>query len=170
MERTEPWLVESANVFLNNFVKKNGLVLEYGMGGSTIWFLKNGFILNSIEHDEGWYEKITKYCYENIYDAKLNSQLVERPYNDACPKNYLFFDIILVDGRDRVKCIESSMKLLRQGGILILDNSEREYYQKGIDMMNGWDRMDFKQEQPDKYGFTYPNWTTSIFIKPYVDK
>ena len=36
--------------------------------------------------------------------------------------------------------------------------------------MKDWNRIDCKQNRPDKYGFTYPNWTTSIFIKPDVDK
>ena len=76
------------------------------------------------------------------------------------------FHIIIVDGRDRVLCVQSSLPKLKSGGWLILDNSERPEYGAAIDMMAGWNRIDFRQMRPDKYNFTYPDWTTSIFIKP----
>jgi len=47
-------------------------------------------------------------------------------YIDNFPDNY--FDIILIDGRSRPSCIFHSINKIKKGGLLILDNAEREYY------------------------------------------
>lgn len=47
-------------------------------------------------------------------------------YIDKFPDNY--FDIVLVDGRSRPSCIYHSINKVKKGGLLILDNAEREYY------------------------------------------
>lgn len=41
-----------------------------------------------------------------------------------------FFDVVLVDGRARPSCIVESIKKVKIGGYLIVDNTEREYYLK----------------------------------------
>lgn len=38
------------------------------------------------------------------------------------------FDVVLVDGRARASCLQHSIPKLRSGGLLILDNAERDYY------------------------------------------
>jgi len=59
--RTEPWLTEEANRILDLIIQngKNLRVFEYGMGASTIWFLKqkNVALLHSVEHDP-WQQKL----------------------------------------------------------------------------------------------------------------
>lgn len=39
-----------------------------------------------------------------------------------------YFDIVLVDGRSRPSCIKHSVNKVKKGGLLVLDNAEREYY------------------------------------------
>lgn len=39
-----------------------------------------------------------------------------------------YFDIVLIDGRSRPSCISHSLKKVKKGGLLILDNAERKYY------------------------------------------
>ncbi len=39
-----------------------------------------------------------------------------------------YFDIVLVDGRSRPACLMHSINKVKTGGLLILDNAEREYY------------------------------------------
>lgn len=174
MNRTEPWLVEEANIHLQKKLddfKYTAKVLEVGMGSSSLYFLARAELLVSIEHDPKFYYQlyylIIMLCAFGKPGPYPKLILADRPYNnkiDELENN--FFDIILIDGRDRVKCIESAIPKLKSGGWLILDNSERPYYQRGIDLMQGWERRDYYQPEPDKYGFTYPDWKTSIFIKP----
>jgi len=166
---TEPaiWLLEH---FLTEGKKASGLrtckAFEFGMGSSTVYLTRHCLSLISVEHNKDWYDKtckiISDYQYDNFhgyYEPMPYNKIIEM-YKDAV------FDLIIVDGRNRVKCIASSIPKLKPGGWLILDNSEREYYKPGIDLMADWNRIDCRQNHPDKYGFTYPSWTTTIFIKP----
>lgn len=45
---------------------------------------------------------------------------------DKFPNGY--FDIVLIDGRSRPSCLLHSIKKVKKGGLLILDNAERDYY------------------------------------------
>ena len=49
------------------------------------------------------------------------------------------YDYISVDGRARVACLERALPLLKpQGGVLMLDNSDRKYYQRAFDVVPSW--------------------------------
>lgn len=166
IERKEPWLTEDANKILAHLVDthKDLTVFEFGSGASTIWFSKQKNIkqLVSCEHNKEWNEKV----WMHVNRAKLDFYyLRDLPYNNII-KDFKFntFDIILVDGRNRVKCIESALPHLKPTGVLILDNSERDYYQPGMDLMKNFQRIDTFQPNPDKYGFTYSGWSTSFFF------
>lgn len=162
--RAEPWLTETANKMLEEIIAigKNLSVFEFGAGASTIWFSKQTNIthLVSVEHDEKWRMEVA------LKQQSATSILIhmQQPYNTAID-SFGLFDIILVDGRNRVKCIESAIPHLKPNGILILDNSERDYYAPGIKLLSDFKRIDTLQPQPDKYGFTYPGWQTSFFYK-----
>jgi len=44
----------------------------------------------------------------------------------------------LIDGRHRVESIKQSMSLIKDGGILILDNSDRVDYQEAFTLLTDW--------------------------------
>lgn len=169
IERKEPWFTEPAIKVLDEYLKNNRPhVYEFGMGASTVYLHDKCASLKSVDHDEVWFSKVVNELKDPINISLFSAN---RPYNNSITHEIdNFYDIIIIDGRDRVKCIESALPKLKPGGWLILDNSERPYYQKGIDLMKGWERTDYTQPEPDKYGFTYPDWTTSIFIKPSTFK
>ena len=56
------------------------------------------------------------------------------------------FDILVIDGRDRVNCIKNGIGALRPGGVVIWDNSDREEYRSGYDLLTaaGFGRLDFR--------------------------
>jgi hypothetical protein len=66
------------------------------------------------------------------------------------------FDYILVDGRARASCIKNAIKMLKaDGGILILDNSERPEYSRGIDLVPSyWIRRDYLADVPGGFQTT----------------
>lgn len=170
--RSEPWLTELANDMLKTrFMDftlwlQKPVVFEFGSGASTLWLHPKCKELISIEHDQEWHETIKKEFELKGYKTN-NLFLREQPYNDYVESfKDNTFDVIIVDGRNRNACIRSSIPKLKTNGWLVLDNSEREHYAPGISLMADWNGMHFDQKQNDKYGFTYPNWRTSIFIKP----
>ena len=171
-ERKEPWLVEQANNILKEFIENPVRILEFGSGFSTLWFLQqeNVIELVSVEHSNDWFIKVQS----QIKTEKKHTLIrKDTPYNDICD-DYLdeYFDIILVDGRNRNKCMQSAIPKLKKGGVLILDNSERDYYHLGYDLMKDWEQFTVEQNIPDKYGFTYKDpingrfWSTSFFKNP----
>lgn len=175
--RSEAWITEQANEILFEFVKcnKNLRIVEFGAGASTLWFLKqpNVIELISIEHDTDWINKIIRLQSEIKTQTAFTLIPHKLPYYSFCENlKDNSFDLILVDGRNRNGCIQHAHSKLKKGGTLILDNSERDYYSKGISLFSDWKRKDTVQEVPDKYGFTYQDpenkkfWQTSFFTKP----
>jgi predicted O-methyltransferase YrrM len=170
--RTEPWLTEEANVILQKIIDngKDLRIFEYGMGASTIWFLKqkNVKLLHSVEHDPEWFNYIKEEAVELSKTKETSLILADQPYHNSITN--IQFDIILVDGRNRNLCIQSATRQLAPNGFIILDNSEREYYAPGKQLLEGWWKKYTHQHEPDKYGFTYPGWETTIFVKGQIPK
>ena len=73
------------------------------------------------------------------------------------------FDIIIVDGRDRVNCCYQSLAALNENGVLVLDDSEREKYSDAIVFLKGkgFKELSFSGISP---GLFYRK-STSVFYK-----
>ena len=176
MNREAPWYTEKATEFLEKYLQSinKPIVLEFGCGASTIWLsYKVGFLV-AIEHNSEWLYKIKNHINQQkvqlIYHqaTQINdSDLVDKPYTpiiNGLPHNY--FDAILIDGRNRIECFRESDKLLKKGGLILLDNSEREELQEAFELGQKYTTChNFVQVGPDKYGFETEGWTTSIWIK-----
>lgn len=167
--RPTPWLTESAIDFLTNFLEKkpDAKILEFGAGASTIWFTQKSICLVSIEHDPTYYELVSQAIKEINGGNSTTLQLVPRPYYticDAYPDN--FFDLVLIDGRDRSRCLLQAKRLVKPGGIIMLDNAERSWYQRAMSTLTRWNHTISIQNREDACGFTYPNWQTHWWIKP----
>jgi len=162
IDRTEAWFTEPAIAILEPM--RFHTAFEYGSGASTLWFADRCDHLYSVDDNKEWHEAV---CAKTAHILGVYPMLKERPYyNVIHDLPHELFDLIIVDGRDRSNCIKASIDLLRSGGILVLDNSEREYYERGIALMDGWNRIHCQQHRPDKYDFNYPGWQTTIFFKP----
>lgn len=62
-------------------------------------------------------------------NANIFSNSIFKEYATAIDKfPNAYFDIVLVDGRSRPSCLLHSIKKVKKGGLLILDNAERDYY------------------------------------------
>jgi spermidine synthase len=73
------------------------------------------------------------------------------------------FDVIIVDGRDRVNCCKQAIEALSPDGVVVLDDSEREFYAPGIAFLkeHGFKQLSFSGISP---GLFY-NKATSVFYK-----
>ncbi|MCW9054551.1 MAG: class I SAM-dependent methyltransferase [Candidatus Pacebacteria bacterium] len=119
-------------------------VLEWGSGGSTVYFTRFlhskdiSYTWTSIEYNKLWYDKISE-AVSNDEDVALklfdvgNTEL-KQPYTQmdeyvAYPRTLgKKYDVILVDGRKRHRCLLEASKLLRPGGTAILHDARRTYY------------------------------------------
>lgn len=167
--RPVPWLTEEAIAFLEIFIEEHpsAKILEFGSGASTLWFAKRNVELVSVEHNSEWFQKISGLLKDDSTSFRVNYILSKLPYytiTEQFPDEY--FDLILVDGRNRKGCIFFSTPKLKNGGILMLDNAERPYYFAALEALSDWQRVDSLQTKPDTCGFTYPGWITSWWVKP----
>jgi hypothetical protein len=159
-----PWFTYPTIEYLNHLDLSECSVFEYGMGYSTLYWLRKTNKVFSIEHDENWYNKIMKLSLNN---EKLTCYLCkkENEYVSALEKFNHFFDIIVIDGRWRRKCAKSAVRHIKSfgGGMLIFDNSD--WYPNTINFL----RDELKWIEIDFAGFGPINsytWVTTIFINP----
>lgn len=162
-----PWVTYSFISFIEERLTKHMTMFEFGSGNSTQFYSKKVKNVVAIENDFDWYNKLLVKLPENV---KLTYKSIENDKGDeyamAVLEQNLNYDLIIVDGRYRVKCITNSIHKLKKGGIIILDDSEREKYQEGVNLLknNGFKQLDFWGISP---GFIGYNKCTSLFYKEH---
>jgi predicted O-methyltransferase YrrM len=135
-----PWMSPGAIGFLEGFLRKSDVGLEFGSGRSTAWFARQTRHLTSVEHNAQWAEEVRKKIREtglgnvDYHHVALDHPEEEphRDFYDPLPRYVDIanrypdrtFDYVIVDGHYRIACIEATVPKLKAGGILILDNSD----------------------------------------------
>ncbi len=165
--RPIPWITDNSFFYLKNFLSSRKLVnvLEFGSGASTLWFNNQANInkIISVEHDQNFFN----FLKPKLIGNKVTQFCLPKPYNEICLKLKDKFDIIFVDGRNRNKCFASSLPLLKNDGIIVFDNTERDYYSPSFDLWNKSNLGEvtrFQQFGPDITGWKAPRrWETTIF-------
>lgn len=157
-----PWVTYSFIDFIKERLKKQHTVFEFGSGNSTFFYAKYAGLVVSVEHDKEWYDKIVSTKPEN--SEMIFCELVRG--GDYCKMPVKLeekFDIIIVDGRDRVNCCIQAVDALSANGVVVLDDSEREQYKAGVDFLlkNGFKHLSFSGISP---GLFYRK-STSVFYK-----
>ncbi|NWG29547.1 MAG: class I SAM-dependent methyltransferase [Ignavibacteriaceae bacterium] len=157
-----PWFTYPANEFLSERLNKKMNVFEFGSGNSTLFFAARVNQITSVEHNKEWYEKILKNVIANSRTIFVKADNPNE-YLSALTQVDQKYDIIIVDGIYRNECLIESINYLTDGGIIILDDSERPEYSMGVNriLANQFKRIDFWGISP---GYLYRK-STSIFYK-----
>lgn len=157
-----PWVTYSFIDFIKSRLNKNLTIFEYGSGNSTLFYAKRVKKVVSVEHDEAWFNKIVK---EKATNAEMIFTHLEKggEYSKKASSLDQKFDIVIVDGRDRVNCCKNSINALSENGVIVLDDSERPIYEEARTFLteNGFKELPFTGISP---GLFY-NKATSIFYK-----
>jgi hypothetical protein len=139
-----PWYSYAAIHFLEKRLPAGLLIFEFGSGYSTIWWAGRSREVQACEHDREWCEKVSALLPAN---ASLRYVKLDRDgeYSRAATATGLRFDVVVVDGRDRVHCAIRAMDSLAPDGVMIWDDSERERYEPGFTALSraGFRRVDF---------------------------
>jgi hypothetical protein len=147
-----PWYTYAALEWLTPRVHLAETVFEFGAGFSTVWYGRQVRQVVAVDHVSGWLDQVRKLVGENVTlllrDTSASDLAVENksPYQSALdeyPPDS--FDIIVVDGMERVKCACAAPSQLRHNGIIILDNSDRPSFRPAIDFLHEqkFARIDF---------------------------
>lgn len=157
-----PWVTYSFIDFIKTRLTKDLSIFEYGSGNSTLFYARYVKKVVSVEHDEAWYQKIVK---EKATNAEMIYTALEKDgeYSKKAALVGEKFDVIIVDGRDRVNCCKNSVDALSAPGVLVLDDSERDFYQEARKFLTekGFKELPFTGISP---GLFYEK-ATSIFYK-----
>jgi hypothetical protein len=120
-----PWYTYPAIEYIKQLDFSDKTIFEYGAGNSTIFWSRNAGRVVSVEHDEGWYQTVSRQVTAAatvIFEPDLES------FVSTITRVPGRFDVIIVDGpargRTRLKCCNVARGCLNEGGLIILDNSD----------------------------------------------
>lgn len=159
------WTSPASVVIFRKLLAREMLGVEFGSGKSTTFFAKHLGKLVSIEHHEGWYNKVAEWLkerecsnveYRLVAPDKNPAKRFPEEVKAAFPQNFAprpgyvayvsellkfedeSIDFLLVDGRARTECALTGIKKLKPGGMLVLDNAERERYKPVHEAVHAW--------------------------------
>ncbi|MCP4888053.1 MAG: class I SAM-dependent methyltransferase [Planctomycetaceae bacterium] len=177
-----PWLTYPAIEFLEAIDWSKKRVFEWGGGGSTLFFLRLGATVVTIEHDRKWSQQVLQLAKSRGYgnlDLRLHEpeKVVEAAtcssfgssnahYRHLSFEAYVTsidefpdssFDLVLIDGRSRCACLNHGISKVAEGGILVFDNADRKEYENAIesacsDVLSGWTQFDLSGPTPYLWG------------------
>lgn len=110
-------------------------VFEYGSGYSTVFFLSLAASVTAVEHDPAWHARTAE-----LTAGQAGLTLLHREgenYPAAIEESSALYDLVFVDGRQRIKCAEAALRRLSPAGVLLWDDSDRPRYQPGLDFLKG---------------------------------
>jgi len=145
-----PWYTYPAVHFLESKDFRNCTVLEFGAGQSTLWWSGRATSVLSFEANLEWQTYIER-------DAPPNVKVVHAPQDLAGVESRLrdlSFDVIVVDGMDRVKASRLARDVVKPGGAIIVDNTDEYWEPNGtypiMDLFRsaGFFRVDFYGHHP----------------------
>jgi len=182
----QPWMTFEAIEWLSKHFPRGGQVFEYSSGGSTLFYLDRNAKLASVEHDPAWHANIQEILSTEGLLSKCDYRLLppETAENKSpiCPSirfgdpmadfyRYVSaidefpdatFDFISIDGRARVDCARHAIPKVKEGGYLLLDNSDRSDYHEIGKMLGTWKRHEFYGVGP----YCSEPWQTTIWQAP----
>lgn len=130
-------------------------VFEFGSGASTIWLARRCGVLHSVEHHAQWATRVRALLDEvegltaevtlHVPDVPASADPVVASgapsgagldfagyvgtIEDGTAVGEEPFDLVLVDGRAREESFRRALRRTRPGGLVLLDDAQRERYQ-----------------------------------------
>lgn len=194
IDKNIPWIPIKAKIWLDNNLTAEMMIYEYGSGMSTLYFSSKVKKIISIEHNKDWYNQIKEVLKKqqinnceyllrepevinNHIAKKIDPNYISelKSYKNYHFEKYIkninaypddYFDLIFIDGRVRIACIINSIKKIKSGGYLILDNSDEKKYRSSQSILKNYKKLDFFDIAPVNPSYTYSKlsfWKTTIW-------
>jgi hypothetical protein len=118
-----PWFTYPAIDYIRQLDLSEKAIFEWGAGFSTLFWSYRAKSVISVETDPIWYSSLKPQLPSNC-ELILATREVENYSSLIQDKNG--FDLIIIDGtgESRAACSRAAIANLRQGGMIILDNSD----------------------------------------------
>ncbi len=140
-----PWMNFPVVKFLEEKLTRDLNLFEYGSGYSTCFYADRVKSVVSVEHDEKWLKVIQSEVPENVQFI-FREKDIDGDYCRAIGSTGDRYDVVIVDGRDRGNCLKQSITALSPGGVILLDDTQREGFQELIDfaIQNGFKTLNME--------------------------
>lgn len=156
-----PWYTYPLIEYLENIDLRGIRIFEYGSGNSSLYYLRRGAVVTSVEDDPDWHARIDGNRPDHRYLLAASPQeYVARPEIENS-------DIVVIDGSHRAQCAAYVIEKIHTGAtdpaLVIFDNSD--WYPTTIARLDaglGWHRVDFCGFGPIN-AFT---WVSSVYLNP----
>lgn len=139
-----PWVTYPFIDFITPRLNKNMVIFEFGSGNSTLFYSERVKKVIAVEHNIEWYEKLKSSLHSNVemIHKELDSH---NNYSNSILGVNEKFDIVFIDGEERNECMKISVEAVKENGVIVLDDSEREEYTEGIEYLlsKSFKRIDF---------------------------
>ena len=155
-DKIVPWWAPKALEYVESLLSKDMVVFEWGSGRSTVWLADRVAKVYSVEHQLKWKNLVEKFLGDRKNVTLFHKQYLNwvnpggaaldynkhKEYVDVVHEVGEQVDVLFVDGRNRVKCVEHGYKYLKLGGMLVLDDSHRGRYRKVTRVL--FDKLKYK--------------------------
>lgn len=128
-----PWMNYAMIEFLQDRLRKSHKVFEFGSGYSTIFFATRVLAVTSVENCEDWYQRMAGMLPANA-DTLFCEADTDGHYCRSAASTHTKYDVVVIDGRDRVNCMKQSIDVLTHDGVIIFDDSNRGKYSEAFDI------------------------------------
>lgn len=138
LELGMPWWSFGAVREVGRIIKKEMRVFEFGSGGSSIFLAERAGIVTSVEDEESWAQAVRQEAQKR---GVQNLQILHIPFDFFACRNFETsaylnslkgepYDLIVVDGKEeetqvRDQCFWRAEKIIRKGGVIVVDDSYR---------------------------------------------
>jgi len=144
-----PWLSLPLVYFLKSKIEELRNIesmFEYGAGNSTFFWRRFIHRVVSVEHDKNWFDLLESEFTQSQNRHKLLFQPLnsESLYQKSILNEKGEFQLILIDGRERVACVDFAIQKLTLDGLVIFDDTHRDKYKPGVERLK---KLGFKELQ-----------------------
>jgi hypothetical protein len=145
-----PWFTYGVIELLNDRLPSEFSLFEYGCGYGTQWWAFRATKADAVEHEKQWVDKISQSMPDHV---RIIYRELGESYQSAIADSGLQYDVIVIDGRDRVKCCRHAVSSISDRGIIIFDDTNREKYIEGVEHLksHGFKQLSFKGFSPIEF-------------------
>ena len=141
-----PWIAYPAIDFIESRIKDDMSVFEFGSGASTAWWAKRVKDVDAAEHDKNWYDIVQENKPVNANVTYYAGDDYFTSPNQSGKK----YDVVLIDGNDRNRCVDAVLNSLQDNGVIVWDDSQLEEYNPSYELLskNSFKRLFFTGISP----------------------
>lgn len=140
-----PWINYPTIAILKERLNKNLSLFEFGSGYSTIFYANLVKTVISVEHDQSWLDFIKSKMPNNVF-LIYREEDIDGKYCRSITEFDQSFDVVIVDGKDRINCVKQALTKLSEEGVIILDDTGRKEYIEIIDYVKQKDFLNLSLE------------------------